>query len=115
MKCKICKTNDSTGPKFIETIGTPSNTQIRTLHMCDSCYEAYREGKIELDIKKSPAYKVTLKTGDHAIFPNDNNYDNYEQRLLSGMYGIVSTMTKENIRITPENVLSIEKVEQPIE
>lgn len=57
---------------------------------------------------KPKSYRVVLKSGKHAVFTNDNNFDNYEARLLSGMYGIATGRTNE--QITPETVLKIEEV-----
>jgi len=37
---------------------------------------------------ESHSYKVTLKSGDYSIFTNDNNFDDYTDRLMSGIYGI---------------------------
>jgi hypothetical protein len=62
------------------------------------------------DHSKHYHYKVTLKTGDYSVFPNDNNYENYEERLLSGIYGI-STASGDFVQITPETVQKIKKVE----
>jgi DNA-directed RNA polymerase subunit RPC12/RpoP len=53
-------------------------------------------------------YKVTLKSGDFGIFSNDNRFDNYPDRLVSGMYG-VSTAT-QNLPITRDTVASIDEV-----
>ena len=55
------------------------------------------------------SYKVTLKNGDHSIFTNSNNFDNYEDRLVSGMYSI--TTANRTTAITPETVASIEEVD----
>lgn len=54
-------------------------------------------------------YKVTLKTGEYSTFPNDNNFENYEDRLISGVYGI--TTKDGTTQITPDTVASIEKIE----
>ena len=53
-------------------------------------------------------YKVTLKSGDSAIFPNGNHYDDYPDRLVSGIYS-VSTINQTQ-PITPETVAVIEEV-----
>lgn len=68
---------------------------------------------VRMSDKKDPkprSYRVILKTGDHATFINDNYFENFEARLLSGMYGI-STATGENLKITPETVARIEEVD----
>ena len=56
------------------------------------------------------SYKVTLKTGDHAVFTNNNNFKDYESRLLSGIYGIVSALTNQYMRMTLDSVASIAQV-----
>lgn len=56
-------------------------------------------------------YKVTLKSGDWAVFSNDNNFDNYQARLVSGIYGIASP-NGDNLKITPETVASIQEVDE---
>ena len=63
-----------------------------------------------MEDEKPNSYKVTLNTGDHAVFTNENNLDDYLQRLTSGTYGIVSTRNNQNIPITTENVSSIVQV-----
>ena len=55
------------------------------------------------------SYKVTPKNGDHSIFTNSNNFDNYEDRLVSGMYSI--TTANRTTAINPETVASIEEVD----
>ena len=52
------------------------------------------------------SYKVILKNGDFGVFRNDNGYDNYEDRLISGAYGV--TTAYRNTQITPDNVVRIE-------
>lgn len=56
---------------------------------------------------KQRIYRVVLKTGDYGDFSNDNNFDNYEDRLVSGLYSI-STPGGDFIKITPETVARIE-------
>ena len=58
---------------------------------------------------KPKSYKVILKSGDFAVFPNNNNYNNYPDRLVSGIYGVVNG-NGENLPITRDTVLSIEEV-----
>lgn len=60
--------------------------------------------------KDSPkSYKVILKSGDYGVFTNNNHFENYPDRLLSGVYGIVNGKG-DNLPITPETVLRIEEV-----
>ncbi len=62
------------------------------------------------DQKSRPkSYKVILKTGEYAVFTNDNNFDNYSDRLVSGIYSI--TTASGTTPITPDSMLSIEEVE----
>jgi DNA-directed RNA polymerase subunit RPC12/RpoP len=53
-------------------------------------------------------YRVTLKSGDFGIFSNDNRFDNYTDRLVSGMYAI--TNRTQTLPITAETVASINEV-----
>lgn len=57
------------------------------------------------------SYKVILKNGDFGVFRNDNNYDNYEDRLMSGAYGI--TTAYRDTKITLDSVLRIEASVNP--
>lgn len=60
---------------------------------------------------KTPnSYKVVLKTGDYGIFTNENFFDNYENRLLSGIYSIMPKAPNQNVPITPDTVASITQV-----
>lgn len=53
-------------------------------------------------------YKVTLKSGEFGIFTNDKLYENYPDRLVSGIYGI--TTATQSLPITSETVASISEV-----
>lgn len=55
-------------------------------------------------------YKVTLKSGDFGIFSNDNHFDDYPSRLVSGLYNIMALNSNQSIAITPETVASINEV-----
>lgn len=63
-----------------------------------------------MENEKPESYKVTLTTGDHAIFTNNNRFDDYPSRLLSGIYGIMSPRNRQNIPMTSESVASIVQV-----
>lgn len=60
---------------------------------------------------KPRSYKVTLKSGDYAVFTNRNHFENYENRLISGIYGIVKG-SGQNLPINADTVLSIEEIEE---
>lgn len=50
-KCKVCEINNATGPKMVGNIEDNQNPQsIRTLLMCDTCHEKFKNGKISLSI-----------------------------------------------------------------
>lgn len=50
-KCKVCKTNDATGPKIVGGIRNGQNLKaLRTLLMCDNCYKKFKDGEISLNI-----------------------------------------------------------------
>ena len=55
------------------------------------------------------SYKVTLKNGDHSVFTNGNNFDDYENKLVSGMYSI--TNADRTTPITPDTVSNIEEID----
>lgn len=57
------------------------------------------------------AYKVILKNGDFGTFRNDNGFDNYEERLLSDIYSILTP--SRTTQITPDSVLRIEECFSP--
>lgn len=54
-------------------------------------------------------YKVTLKSGAHSVFANDNRFEDYTDRLVSGIYSI--TTSTEVMPINLETVAEIRKVE----
>jgi hypothetical protein len=58
---------------------------------------------------KADAYLVVLKTGDHAVFTNNDRRESYLDRLVAGIYGIVGATGHNNL-ITPETVLGISQV-----
>lgn len=54
------------------------------------------------------SYKVTLNDGTYHIVTNENRLEDFENLLLSGMYGHATPTT--HIQYTPETVRSIEAV-----
>lgn len=52
------------------------------------------------------SYKVTLKNGDFTTFRNENNYDDYEDRLISGTYAVTTSL-----RSTPINADTVLRIE----
>jgi hypothetical protein len=57
------------------------------------------------------SYKVTLKNGTFTVFKNDNGYDDYEDRLLSGDYGAVTAYGET--KITADNILRVDAFIEP--
>ena len=61
---------------------------------------------------KPKTYQVVLKSGDTGIFINDNNYEDYLSRLVSGIYSILPRNGGDAIHILNETVDYIVEIEQ---
>ena len=64
----------------------------------------------EIKVQAHKKYRVVLKTGEHSDFTDTRDLPNFRDLLVSGMYGITPTNGGDNIIITPDNVASIEEV-----
>ncbi len=53
--CRACKKNPATGPKIVGAVREGSNVKaLKTLLMCDQCYENYKNGSLSLTDKPGP-------------------------------------------------------------
>lgn len=63
------------------------------------------------DANEVKSYLVTLKSGDTGIFANDNHFENYPERLLSGMYSIIPRRGGDAIQLNTSTVVSVQEIE----
>jgi hypothetical protein len=61
--------------------------------------------------EKPLTYRVILKSGTYGDFTNDNHFDHYKDRLISGIYSITDP-GGEFERVTLQSVLRIDELKE---